>query len=78
MKPNCLWPTLPVLAAPFWLRVGGLTFLTFFIALGSMFKLPAADVTWTGGTTLWRSTANWNPAVVPTSTDNAIIGSLVH
>ena len=40
------------------------------VALGSA---HAADLVWIGGTGNWNAAGNWNPAQVPTHTDNAFI-----
>ena len=59
-----------------------LTITTLCLIIGLLFcnSVPAADVTWDGGTagtaTLWRTAVNWAGDVLPGNTDNAIFDAL--
>ncbi len=54
-------------------RLLRLSLIVTILAFLSTGLLPAATITFVGGTNDWNTATNWSPAIVPTSADDAII-----
>jgi hypothetical protein len=54
-------------------RLLRLSLIVAILAFLSTGLLPAATITFVGGTNDWNTASNWSPAIVPTSADDAII-----
>src|ERR1035437_5463416 len=81
MKPTPLQNRMYCVAAAVLGRSRILALLTLTLAFGPVSGLWAGNVTWTGGAnhgpnpSYWTTAANWDSAAVPTSADNAILGT---